>query len=380
MTYKVGNLIEETATNPGQGDFVLNGAAASFLDFLTQIGANNTHPYVALEVATGRREWGGGTFKIGANRIERTTPRGTSDDPLPAGVPTKLDFSGTVTVYLGINALDILHLNDQERIQAGTRWLTMPHGQWHTRRLSDGVLRTVPRGGRYVMIEGAPRELPSTLDVTNGGLAADQEYYKYAKWNPTTKLIEVEMSTTGYVVDPTNNSGVLTKSGDPAQTCLAKVRMSSPGANFIDDPQQRKVRSIENQGDYSAHYNDNTQYSFTNTTIAEINTANRAGLLSFANEVVKVTVDCQGFNTIVNNQIAIAPWQVGIGQVGPTRSMHSTIAGGIGVLVGRWSGIPGNTFYNFGIGGIVIPAGGIGKTNQAVITIDVVFGGPYTLT
>lgn len=95
MTLAIATLVHETAFNPGQGTFELQGAASGRQAF-SEIGNGNTTLYFA--VGSEGSEWGIGTYSTGSpNTLARTTVIRTSN-----GDTTKLDFAGTVQVYVDI--------------------------------------------------------------------------------------------------------------------------------------------------------------------------------------------------------------------------------------------------------------------------------------
>lgn len=93
MSIGIADFVLETSTNPGTGDFTLNGAPAGRVPFASAFSDSQRVFYFAYDGTRG--EWGIGTLSTtGAATLARTTPKGNT-----LGSQARLNFTSTVQVY-----------------------------------------------------------------------------------------------------------------------------------------------------------------------------------------------------------------------------------------------------------------------------------------
>lgn len=149
------------------------------------------------------------------------------------------------------------------------------------------VLR--PYAGNLLWIDGANRQIPSSVPLSNAGLAAGLAYYVYAApaatGAPDTVAPRVAVTLEASMTAPVTGSvGLLVKSGDPSRTLVGFIGTDTDGT-FADGPGKRLVASRYNQparrieGEFAGA-------STSSTSATELSTAYRVVYVSFADQLV----------------------------------------------------------------------------------------------
>jgi hypothetical protein len=192
-----------------------------------------------------------------------------------------------------------------------------------------------PYGGNLVSVNGAPLQLPGAgVTYTISGLAASTLYYVYL--SGTTASPVIALSTTAYT---TQSNGITTKTGDTTQTLVGMV-FTNASTQFVDSGASRTCLNWFNRRKIIGSVAATPGYTFTNGSLAEINTALRVTFLCWADDIPVIsstgTVSLSSQGTV-----AVA---TGVDSVGtlytPTQNISLTatysgpfsVTGGIGSL------------------------------------------------
>lgn len=158
------------------------------------------------------------------------------------------------------------------------------HGQCRLSVGSTTTLVLTPLNGRNVIVNGLQLQLPTAgVTYTISGLAASTVYYVYL--SGTTAAPVLNVSTTAYV---TGTNGVVVKSGDPTQTLVGMVSTNA-STQFVDTALSRTCINWFNRRKIIGDNATQPGYTFSNTTLAEINTALRITFLCWADDVPVVS-------------------------------------------------------------------------------------------
>jgi hypothetical protein len=119
----------------------------------------------------------------------------------------------------------------------------LSHGQCYLSLQSSTLLQLAREGGKYLIIDGTPQEIPETpitCDVT--GATAAALYYIYAYMSGSTMTLE--RSTTARVFDAA--TGVWVKTGDTSRTFVG-LAMPATGPVWVNTSTDRWVTSYFNR-------------------------------------------------------------------------------------------------------------------------------------
>lgn len=154
------------------------------------------------------------------------------------------------------------------------------HGQCRLSVGSTSTLTLKPYNGNNVIVNGAPLQLPSAgVTYTSSGLASSTLYYVYL--GGTTASPTLSLSATGH---STASNGIETKTGDTTQTLVGMV-YTNASIQFVDSAASRTCLNWFNRRKIVGSVAAQPGYTFTNTSMAEINTALRVSFMCWADDI-----------------------------------------------------------------------------------------------
>jgi hypothetical protein len=194
-------------------------------------------------------------------------------------------------------------VKSQQAVQLGQ----VGHGQCRLGTISATSIKLVPCNGNNLIINGVPRQIPSSgVTLTNGGMNPSTLYYIYGYW--TGYAIALEFSVIGH---STNVDGVEIKAGDATRTLVGMV-YSDSSAQFADGPISRMVASWFNRRAVSAGITTSGILTFTATTNTEISSGVRLNFLTWANEAVDIKLTGQYTNGAAAQSVSVQSYVDGI--------------------------------------------------------------------
>lgn len=141
-----------------------------------------------------------------------------------------------------------------------------------------------PYNGNTIIINGAPRQIPSGgVTVTNSGVTANSLRYVYAYMSGSTMTLEVV--TTGH---STGTDGVEIKTGDPSRSLVGMI-YSNASSQFVDTPSSRQCLSWFNRRSINGSATNSSNASTASSTPAPI-AGYQVDFLSWADESVFASV------------------------------------------------------------------------------------------
>jgi hypothetical protein len=159
------------------------------------------------------------------------------------------------------------------------------HGQCKIKITSATALSVVPYGGDNVIVNGVPLQIPSAgLSITNSGLVAGTIYYLYL--SGTTAAPVLAFSTTGHSTAP---NGVETMTGDVTKTLVGAV-VPNTSAQFQNSGAYFGVGNWFNRMSLTANYSFPANVNFSNVGIAEITSAARVSIWTWAGETGQASI------------------------------------------------------------------------------------------
>lgn len=175
------------------------------------------------------------------------------------------------------------------------------HGQCRLKFVSATSLRLDPFGGRNLIINGVPRQIPAAgVTVTNGGLNVNTLYYAYAYMSGSTMTLEVV--TTGHTQDTT--TGVEIKTGDATRTLVGMI-YANASAQFADGSATRHVASWFNRRAVGGAVATSAQTNFTTTSLTEVSATHRVSFLTWGDEAVDVKATGQMIHGTVGQSVTV---------------------------------------------------------------------------
>lgn len=160
------------------------------------------------------------------------------------------------------------------------------HGQCRLSVTSTTALKLAPFNGNKLIINGVSQTIPSAgVTLSNSGLSATTVYYVYAYMNAGTMTLEAV--TTAHA---TGTNGVEIKSGDATRTLVGMIRTGA-SSQFLDTAAARFCLNWFNRRKIVGAVAATPGYTFTNTTLAEINAALRVEFLCWADDILIVTAN-----------------------------------------------------------------------------------------
>ena len=159
------------------------------------------------------------------------------------------------------------------------------HGQCRLVFVDASTLRLDRHNGRWLMIGGVPREIPSAgVTLPSAGLSATTMYYVYAYMNGSTMALEA--SQTGYATD--TETGVVIRNNDSSKTLVGLIYCKT-AATFADSSSQRFVASYFNRRSREVIGGFGGNRSASNVgTFAEVNGEARTEFLTWGDSVVQM--------------------------------------------------------------------------------------------
>lgn len=153
MAPQLGNYVLETATSPGTGSFVLNGAEADRRSFAAAFSSGGSVFYFADDGS--QAEWGVGALTIGTpNTLARTKILGNTSNTTAA-----LNFAGSVEVWNEIPANYLPIYEDDGRL------LLLDVGDW----TSGQAVNARSADGRYLKWAAYAGRQPGRVTVDSSG-------------------------------------------------------------------------------------------------------------------------------------------------------------------------------------------------------------------
>jgi hypothetical protein len=153
------------------------------------------------------------------------------------------------------------------------------HGQCRLSVVSTTQIKLAPNNGNNVIVNGVPLQIPAAgITASNSGLSALTVYYVYL--SGTTASPVLNLSTTGH---STASNGIETKTGDTTQTLVGMIRTGA-SSQFLDTASARFCLNWFNRRRVVGATAAVPNYTFTNTSPAEINVALRVEFLCWADD------------------------------------------------------------------------------------------------
>jgi hypothetical protein len=153
--------------------------------------------------------------------------------------------------------------------------------------------------GRYLPISGTLRDgLGAQLDTT--GFATNTVLYIYASWNGSAVALEAAPTVPDYAA----SGGYPTKTGDPARTLVGILRTDGSSQILVNTANQN-IASYYHRKRRALHVTGPTA-SFSNTAIAEIDSATRCGWCGFADAMEQISVMALVTNDTAPNVVNVA--------------------------------------------------------------------------
>ncbi|MFM0435892.1 hypothetical protein PQQ84_05485 [Paraburkholderia strydomiana] len=160
------------------------------------------------------------------------------------------------------------------------------HGQCRLSVTSTTALKLAPFNGNKLIINGVSQTIPSAgVTLSNSGLSATTVYYVYAYMNAGTMALEAV--TTAHA---TGTNGVEIKSGDATRTLVGLIRTGA-SSQFLDTAAARFCLNWFNKRKIVGSVAATPGYTFTNTSLAEINTALRVEFICWADDIPIITAN-----------------------------------------------------------------------------------------
>lgn len=157
-------------------------------------------------------------------------------------------------------------------------------GQCRLSVVSTTQIKLSPYNGNNVIVNGVPLQIPAAgITASNSSLAATTVYYVYL--GGTTAAPTLSLSTTGH---STASNGIETKTGDTTQTLVGMVRTGA-SSQFLDTAAARFCLNWFNRRKVLGSVAAVPNYTFTNTSLAEINTALRVEFLAWGDDAPVIT-------------------------------------------------------------------------------------------
>lgn len=222
MTFKIADRVKETCSAPGTGTVTLLGAVSQFLSWSSQIGANNTAPYVIADTSGTNWEVGIGTVGSGGTTLARTTVLSSSNSGLIVNFS-----SGTQYVWCDLPAsLSVLNgytptpsKFDSSQNVATTAFVQNALGNYASAYQTSGATTlTASQAGQLIVIGGGTTgiTLPALSAVIGGAtfnfiaqvpttITAAGSDKLYTNWGGMVSSLTIGSSQTLQI---TNASGV----------------------------------------------------------------------------------------------------------------------------------------------------------------------------
>jgi len=183
------------------------------------------------------------------------------------------------------------------------------HGQCRLSVTSTTALKLAPFNGNKLLINGVSQTIPSAgVTLSNSGLAATTVYYVYAYMNSGTMTLEAVTTT-----HATGTNGVEIKSGDVTRTLVGMIRTGA-SSQFLDTAAARFCLNWFNKRKIIGSVPAVPNYTFTNTSPAEINVALRVEFLCWSDDVPVITQS----GTVSQSATASVVTQAAVDTVGNT--------------------------------------------------------------
>lgn len=212
-------------------------------------------------------------------------------------------------------------------------------GQCRLSVASTTSLVLSPYNGNTIIINGAPRQIPSGgVTVTNSGVTANSLRYVYAFMSGANMALEVV--ATGH---STGADGVEIKTGDPSRSLVGMI-YSNASSQFVDTATARQCLNWFNRRSLNCYVFSGASFNFTSSVGAEVSTTLRASFLSWADEattaaisgyvsvstgsIANVQVSIDGSATLVGGSFSVFPPSGG-GQGGYSSTACLTLAEGL---------------------------------------------------
>jgi hypothetical protein len=168
----------------------------------------------------------------------------------------------------------------QHAVQMGQQGI----GQCRLSVVSTTQIKLSPYNGNNVIVNGVPLQIPPAgITASNSGLSATTVYYVYL--GGTTASPTLSLSTTGH---STASNGIETKTGDTTQTLVGMIRTGG-SSQFLDTAAARFCLNWFNKRKIVGVVAATPGYTFTNTTLAEINAALRVEFICWADDTPIIT-------------------------------------------------------------------------------------------
>jgi len=228
MTFLLSDRVQETANNPGQGDFELLGAAAGALGFVDAIGNGNTTRYIA--VASEGVEIG--EAEVVAGTPDRLIRPGTVDLNTNGG-SSPINFTGTVRIFSGPSVLDILWRDEDDDFPARGSWRDMGTAADPWRRAYAEDFRG-DSDGPAVASQGIDASQVKLGVITPAELDADQNNYNptgFANAGIVALTSDATRTLTGLAAQPAGSERTLVNVGATNAIILSDGNTGSTAAN-----------------------------------------------------------------------------------------------------------------------------------------------------